>query len=117
MSTQDLSDKDLQEWENQTLGADEAYVKRSSKEMEQALDEELNLQLISIRLSKALLQDLKFIAKAHGIGYQPMVRDVLSRFAKNEVRQIIHDSNERLRLEQEQAELQSQQKAKAKRLA
>lgn len=117
MNVKDPTKRDFLAWENQTFGADEAYVKRSSNEQEQDLDNHLNLQLISIRLPSELLKDLKFIAKAHGIGYQPMVRDLLSRFATNEKLQIMRTSNERMRLEREQAELEQTQLSNAKNVA
>jgi predicted DNA binding CopG/RHH family protein len=117
MSTQKLADKDLQAWDTEQLGAEEKYIKRSDRQSEQALDEQLNMQLISFRLHQGLLKDLKFIAKAHGIAYQPMIRDILSRFAKSEINKIIRDSNERKRLENEQAELAKSQKDKQQRVA
>jgi hypothetical protein len=60
--------------------------------------------MISVRLQKQLISDLKFIATAHGIGYQPLIRDVLSRFVTHEKKQIIREAVERTRLEAEKAE-------------
>ncbi|HET7268314.1 MAG TPA: hypothetical protein VFJ15_09405 [Oleiagrimonas sp.] len=54
-------------------------------------DEALELQMISIRLQKALIEDLKAIAKYHRIGYQPMVRDLLNRFVRSEKRTLLLD--------------------------
>lgn len=75
-------------WENGELGqsADHAVVAQGSK---QEVDEALGLQLISIRLQKQLVSDLKKIAEFHGVGYQPMIRDLLNRFARSEILSII----------------------------
>lgn len=87
-------------WESGALGRDENHVKRADEKHEAALDSELNLQMISIRLQKGLIEDLKFISLAHGIGYQPLIRDILSRFVKHEVKQIIRDTIERRKQEE-----------------
>lgn len=61
-----------------------------------AVDAALGLQMISIRLQRQLLADLKQIAEHHGIGYQPMIRDLLSRFAASEIRTILRSRLETL---------------------
>lgn len=55
------------------------------------IDNALGLQLISIRLQRSLLTNLKMIAKHHGIGYQPLIRDLLNRFATAESKRIIRE--------------------------
>lgn len=75
-------------WETGALGRDPAYVKVAGTRSAD-LDDALGLQMISIRLEKGLLRDLKEIAAAHGIGYQPMIRDLLNRFAKAEIKSIL----------------------------
>lgn len=55
-------------------------------ELDQLVDESLAMQMISIRLPKRLLDDLKLIAKKEGLGYQPLMRRVLTRFASAELR-------------------------------
>lgn len=72
-------------WESRQLGADEEFVKVSSED-EEAIDEALALQMISIRLQKSLIHDLKNIAKINGIGYQPLIKQVLKRFVDGEKR-------------------------------
>jgi len=52
------------------------------------------LQMISIRLQKALISELKFIADYRGIGYQPLMRDVLRRFTRAEMIQIANELQE-----------------------
>lgn len=96
------------EWDARKLGRDEASVKRARKSHEVALDDALGLQMISVRLQKQLIQDLKFIATAHGIGYQPLIRDILSRFVTHEKKQIMREVVERHALEQRQKEQEAQ---------
>jgi hypothetical protein len=66
-------------------------VKIAPPEMELELDDALGLQMISIRLPKKLIEDLKLIAKKEGLGYQPLMRRVLLRFAEQEFRSWAHD--------------------------
>ncbi len=83
-----MSNVDL--WESGALGqsAEHAVVAQGSK---QEVDDALGLQLISIRLQKQLVGDLKKIAEYHGVGYQPMIRDLLNRFARSEILSIIKE--------------------------
>ena len=69
-------------WDNRDLGASEEHVRKASPEREKALDERLGLQTISIRLQKSLIDDLKKLAEEDGIGYQPYVRQVLTRHVR-----------------------------------
>lgn len=95
-------------WEDGTLGRDEAYAARASAETVQQVDDALGLQMISIRLSKELIQDFKMIAQVHGIGYQPLMRDALTRFAAAEMKkmavQYANDKAEKASKAQTQAE-------------
>ncbi|MEO5574294.1 MAG: hypothetical protein ABIR48_07420 [Gammaproteobacteria bacterium] len=43
---------------------------------------------ISIRLEKSLIEEFKLIAKAHGLGYQPLMRQCLRRFADGEIKRL-----------------------------
>lgn len=72
----------------------------STPDQERAIDESLELQMISIRLQRSLLANLKAIAQFHGVGYQPLIRDLLNRFAKSETQNILRE------IEKQQAELQ-----------
>ncbi len=80
-------------WDSGDLGRNEHCAKKSAPAEELSVDEALELQLISIRLPKALIEDFKMLAKYHGVGYQPLMRDILMRFAEGEKRQIINDIN------------------------
>lgn len=85
----------VEAWENGELGNDEEYavvVPEASAEVDQAL----GLQAVSIRLQKSLIEDFKFLAQEHGIGYQPLMREALRRFAESEMRRLaVQYANER----------------------
>lgn len=78
-------------WESKELGDDEAHAKVAKGNIEAEIDAALELQLISIRLQKSLIEDMKSIATLNGIGYQPLMRQVLKRFVDSEKRQILRD--------------------------
>jgi len=79
-----------QPWE---LLDDDLEQRASAIDLDEAekIDEAVGLQMISIRLERALLSNLKLIAKHHGVGYQPLIRDLLNRFARSELRNILHE--------------------------
>lgn len=92
-------------WETGELGRDESYVAVADPESSRTIDDLMALQMISIRLEKSLLNDLKEIAHYHGIGYQPMIRDLLHRFVRHELKTILNQRLEQIeRDEQAQAE-------------
>lgn len=80
-------------WETGDLGNSDEHAVARGAEHEKALDESLAMQLISIRLPKALIEELKFIANKEGLGYQPLMRRVLQRFTeweyKNMAREVL----------------------------
>ena len=80
-------------WESGQLGRDAEFaeVAKDGEADETKFDDALGLQLISIRLPKALIDDFKMIAKLNGLGYQPLMRQVLKRFAEGEKRQIMRE--------------------------
>jgi predicted DNA binding CopG/RHH family protein len=73
-------------WDNGELGRDEQFAREANKTSVQqvALDEALDLQMISIRLPKAMIEDFKFIAEVNGLKYQTLMRQVLAHFADME---------------------------------
>jgi len=81
-----------------TIGTDEQFVS-VAPDMENAIDEALGLQPISIRLQKNLLDNLKALAQLNGIGYQPLVRQILTRWVDSELKNILRE-----RLAQEKAQ-------------
>lgn len=78
-------------WDSRELGADEKFVAVAQDVDEAAIDDALELRPISIRLQKSLIEDFKLIAQLHGMGYQPLMRQVLMRFADCEKKQILRE--------------------------
>lgn len=72
-------------WESGELGRNIAHAKRAPVDVEHAVDRALAMRLVSIRLPEPMIEALKAIASHHGIGYQPMVRDLLGRFIASEI--------------------------------
>lgn len=75
-------------WESGLLGADEAHAK-VAPDQEKEIDAALELQPISIRLQKGLLDNLKALAQLNGIGYQPLIRQILTRWVDCEMRNML----------------------------
>ena len=73
-------DKDA--WDNRELGATEEFVKAAAPERNKEVDDALGLQLISMRFQKDIIAKLKEIAVEEGIGYQPLIRQVMNKFVR-----------------------------------
>ena len=73
-------------FENRELGASPDFVRKARPSKEKALDKKLNLQIISIRLQKNLIEELKTFAKENGLGYQPYIRQILTHHIHTEKR-------------------------------
>ncbi|STY95207.1 hypothetical protein [Moraxella atlantae] len=104
---------DSERWENREIGAEMAYAKKTNQTG--ARRAALNgtgrdkTQLISIRLPITLIEDLKLIGQAEGVGYQTLAKLVLQRFADAEHRKKFNQVvAEKLRLEAELAAMRSQ---------
>lgn len=78
-------------WESGELGENLASTRIVDNETERAVQESLGMQLISIRLPKSVIEDFKVIAQIEGIGYQPMMREALVRFAESESKRIMRE--------------------------
>ncbi len=82
-------------WDNRTLGADEKYVGVVDSNIADLIDEAAGTQLISIRMQKSIIEDLKLIASLNKIGYQTLMKQVMSRFVECEkkllLRQLISE--------------------------
>ena len=78
-------------WESGELGESFETAKVVSKEAERAVQDALGMQLISIRLPKSVIEDFKVIAQIEGIGYQPLMREALMRFAECESKRIMRE--------------------------
>lgn len=76
-------------WDSGQLGEDVKYAKAVDSSLTCQIDESLELQMISIRLDKGLIESFKMLGAFHGIGYQPLMRDALKRFAEAEMKAIV----------------------------
>ena len=70
------------QWESRQLGASAKHAIASPPGENEAVDQALGLQAISIRLQSTLIDDLKEIAKETGLAYQPLIRMVLTTYVK-----------------------------------
>lgn len=86
-------------WESGKLGLDEDYATVATPEEQAALERAIDLKPISIRMPTELIKKMKIIAGYHGVGYQPLIRDVLGRFARAEMINILHQISEQKNLE------------------
>lgn len=100
MKTRTLDEGITERWENGELGRSDEHVVVASEALHIELDEALAMKLVSIRLPVTLIETLKMIAAHHGIAYQPMIRDLLTRFARSELQQIAHDLDSRMKAAQ-----------------
>ena len=78
-------------WETGLLGQDEEFAE-AVKVDDKAIDDALELQMISIRMQKNLLDELKMIAELYGIGYQPLMKQIL--------RQVTYEQRKESEIEQ-----------------
>ena len=73
-------------WENRELGADEEFVRKASPDIEKKLNESLGLHSISIRIPVEIIELLKEFAHDDGIGYQPLMRQIITKYARERSR-------------------------------
>ena len=76
-------------WDSGQLGTSETHTKAVSVDMDAGIDASLGLQAISIRLPKQLIDAYKLIAAHHGVGYQPLMRDILQRFVPEGLKEVL----------------------------
>jgi hypothetical protein len=75
-------------WESREVGADEQYVE-VAPDIGKELDAALDLHPISIRLQRPLVENLKALAHLHGLGYQPLMRQILTRWVDSELKLMV----------------------------
>lgn len=78
-------------WDSGELGENADSAKVASAETTQAINDALGLQMISIRLPKSVIEDFKVIAQIEGVGYQPLMRTALVRFAECEAKRVMRE--------------------------
>jgi hypothetical protein len=78
-------------WDSRALGSDPNFAVLADSPDEGAIDAALGLQPISIRLQKSLVEDFKLIGQLNGLGYQTLMRQVLTRFADSEKKRVLRE--------------------------
>ena len=76
------------DWEDRSVGAEDDFTD-VAPDIGVDLDSALDLHPISIRLQRSLVDNLKALAQLHGLGYQPLVRQVLTRWVDSELKQML----------------------------
>ncbi len=79
---------DSELWENGTYGESAEHAAAAPAGLDKTIDDGLGLEMISIRLQKSLIADLKALAVSQGLTYQPMVRQILTKYVQNQKRKI-----------------------------
>lgn len=82
----------VEAWEEGKLGKDKKFAEKADVALEQSLDDAIGMQMISIRLQRKLIESLKIVAKHHGIGYQPLIRQLLTRFVMAEFKNMLNEA-------------------------
>ncbi len=70
---------DSEQWESGDMGKNAQFVRKATREEETAIDNALGLAPISIRLQKQIVEELKALAALQGLGYQPYIRQLLTK--------------------------------------
>ena len=106
-------------WEERALGADENYVKAVDEAVENEIDEAAGTHLVSIRMQKAMIEDLKVIGALNGgLGYQTLMKQILQRFIDGEKKQLWNSMvAEKLKAQQPNKECATKAKQKQRKAA
>jgi hypothetical protein len=86
-------------WESGALGEARSHAKRVEDALAQQIDEALGMQPISIRLPRTTIETYKMLATLHKVGYQPLMRDAICRWAESELKQVLIGAVETQRLQ------------------
>lgn len=73
----------VEAWESGQLGTDPDSVRVANVDPA-TVDDAAGLVQISIRFQKTLIDDFKRIAETQGIGYQPLMRQVLNQYVNEQ---------------------------------
>lgn len=90
MSHRQIRDTD-EAWDSGALGTDPAFAAVYKGDIQSQIDETMAMQPISIRLPKPLIEAFKLLGRVHGLGYQPLMRRALTRFAEAEMKLVVRD--------------------------
>ena len=78
-------------WESGELGDDPKFAKVFEGDVQARIDGAMAMQPISIRLPKSLIETFKLLGEVHGLGYQPLMRRALVRFAEGEMKLVLNE--------------------------
>lgn len=78
-------------WEKGDLGRDVEHAAVAQVDATK-IDRALDLVPVSIRLQRSLIQDYKDIAELNGLGYQTLMRQILTRFAEAEKKRLLREA-------------------------
>ena len=78
-------------WESGELGNDPKFAKVFEGDIQPQIDEAIAMQPISIRLPKSLIETFKLLGQEQGLGYQPLMRRALTRFAEAEMKRVLNE--------------------------
>jgi len=112
MSDRETIESRKEEWNSREPGATEEFAAIASDDVQPLTDKHL-LQPVSIRLEKSLIEDFKLIASMYGIGYQPLMRQILKRFADSEKKQILREAASKMKLMRKEALKEAASKMKS----
>lgn len=84
-------------WETGQLGMSEEHAVVSTLIDQDVLNDSLDLQMISIRMQKGMIRDLKAISSVwDNMGYQTLIKNVLHRFIEAEMKQFYRQHAEQI---------------------
>lgn len=81
----------VEAWDSGELGENLASAKVTSTKRTEEIQDAAGMQMISIRLPKSVIEDFKVIAQIEGLGYQPLMRTALVRFAECEAKRVMRE--------------------------
>jgi len=92
----------VEAWESGELGESLDSAKVVSAKRTEEIQEAAGMQMISIRLPKSVIEDFKVIAQIEGLGYQPLMRTALVRFAECEAKRVMREYAAKVSYEKKQ---------------
>lgn len=78
---------DHEKWDSHV--ATDETTRFVSEEEEKEIDTGIGLQMISLRLNRNLIEQFKELARLEGLGYQPLMRQVLAEYAKENEHKLV----------------------------
>lgn len=78
-----------EDWDSRAVGASPEHAVAAPKSENDAVDAALGLRSIAIRLPVEMIDQYKLLAHFHGVGYQPLMRDVLARFVPQAMKELL----------------------------